>query len=259
MNIQGKTILITGGASGIGLEAVKQFLDNGAKVIITGRSQAKLDEAKNLYPSITAIQSDVANADDVQALFEQMSAMGGIDMLYNNAGINASVGSKPMNFGAPNARHFSNASDEMNINYLGVIRMNNTFMPMLASKPEAAIINTSSILSYVPANVAASYSASKVAVRFYTEALQRHLKLINSPVKVFELLPPLVATDMAGSFEQGGAITPEKLVNGLVAGLKNDTYTIRVGMSKFMHIISRLSPRLASKLLNQTKINALLK
>ena len=258
MNIQGKTILITGGASGIGLEAVKQFLANGAKVIITGRNQGKLDEAKKRYPAITVIQSDVANADDVRALFEQITALGGIDILYNNAGINATIGSKPLNFGVPNDRHFVSASDEMSINYLGVIRMNNTFMAMLASRPEAAIINTSSILSYVPANVAASYSASKVATRFYTEALQRHLKLINSSVKVFELLPPLVATDMAEGFESG-AITPEKLVNGLVAGLKKNTYTIRVGMSKIMHIISRLSPRLASKLLNQPKINAQLK
>lgn len=257
MQISGKTILITGGASGIGLEAVKNFLANDAKVIITGRNQAKLDAVKTQYPTITAIQSDVANADDVRALFEQVSAMGGIDILYNNAGINAAIGSKPLNFGTPNDRHFANASDEMNINYLGVIRMNNTFMDMLASRPEAAIINTSSILSYVPANIAVSYSSSKVAVRFYTEALRRHLTLINSPVKVFELLPPLVATDMTEGFE-AGAISPEKLVSGLVAGLKNDTYTIRVGMTKTLHIISRLSPRLASKLLNPPKVNALL-
>lgn len=81
----------------------------------------------------------------------------------------------------------------------------------------------------------AVFTASKVAVRFYTEALRRHLHIIQSPIKIFELLPPLVATDMAAGFESG-AISPEKLVHGLIAGLKNDTTTIRVGMTKIMHL-----------------------
>ena len=84
MEIKGKTILITGGTAGIGLEAAKQFLASGARVIITGRNQAKLDAAKDLYPDVTALKSDVANADDAQALFEQIKALGGIDILYNN-------------------------------------------------------------------------------------------------------------------------------------------------------------------------------
>src|ERR1044071_3252910 len=71
MQLKGKTVLITGGTAGIGLEAAKQFLANGAKVIITGRNQSKLDAAKRLYPAVTAIKSDVANADDAQALFDQ--------------------------------------------------------------------------------------------------------------------------------------------------------------------------------------------
>ena len=68
MNIQGKTILITGGASGIGLEAAKQFLAIGAKVIVTGRNQAKLDAAKKANPAIITIQSDVANKEDAKLL-----------------------------------------------------------------------------------------------------------------------------------------------------------------------------------------------
>ena len=52
MEVKGKTILITGGTAGIGLEATKQFLANGAKVIITGRNQNKLDEVKKIYPAI---------------------------------------------------------------------------------------------------------------------------------------------------------------------------------------------------------------
>ena len=86
MELKGKTILITGGGSGIGLEAIKQFLENGCKVIITGRSQAKLDDAKKQFPTITAFNSDVANAEDAKKLYKQIESLGGIDILYNNAG-----------------------------------------------------------------------------------------------------------------------------------------------------------------------------
>ena len=71
-------------------------------------------------------------------------------------------------------------------------------------------------------------------------------------------MPPLVATDMAEGFEDA-AISPEKLVKGLIAGLKNDTYTIRVGATKMMYVFSRLVPKLAFKMLNQSKYNHLIK
>ena len=87
MELKGKTVLITGGTAGIGLEAAKQFLAIGAKVIITGRNQAKLDGVQKLYPALTAIKSDAANAADAQSLFDQVKELGGIDILYNNAGV----------------------------------------------------------------------------------------------------------------------------------------------------------------------------
>ncbi len=248
MQLKGKTVLITGGTAGIGLEAAKQFLANGAKVIITGRNQAKLDAAKKLYPALTAIKSDVADADNAQVLFEQVKELGGIDILYNNAG----VMSGPLNLGAANDKHFEAAENEININYLGVIRMNNLFMEMLKSKKEGAIINTSSILSYVPLLLGPTYSASKAAVRFYTESLREHLRILDSKVKVFELLPPLVATEMAEGLD-AKAITPEELVRALIDGIKKDKFTIRVGATKLIYILNRLFPRAAFKLINPIK------
>jgi uncharacterized oxidoreductase len=253
MELKNKTILITGGASGIGLEAVKQFLENGTKVIITGRNQDKLDTAKKLYPSIIAFNSDVAKADDAQKLYQEVEILGGIDILYNNAG----VVSKPKNLGMSMDEHFETAEYEMNINYLAVIRMNNLFMDMLKSKKESAIINTASILSYVPLNLVPTYSASKVAVRFYTDILRDHLQILKSHVKVFELSPPLVATAMADGMN-AKSITSEKLVNGLMKGLKNNTYKIRVGDTKVIYFLSRFLPKIAWGLLNQKANSKLL-
>jgi uncharacterized oxidoreductase len=246
MELRDKTILITGGASGIGLEAVKQFLENGSKVIITGRNQAKLDAAKKLHPSIIAINSDVANAEDAESLFKEIQTLGGIDILYNNAG----VISKPQNLGITNEAHFETAEYEMSINYLGVIRLNNLFMDMLKSRKESAIINTASILSYVPLNLAPTYSASKVAVRFYTDSLRNHLQILKSHVKVFELSPPLVSTAMADGVN-AKTITPEELVKGLIAGLKKDNYKIRIGDTKAIYFLSRFLPKMAWNLINR--------
>ena len=245
MQLKDKTILITGGTAGIGLEAVKQFLEAGSKVIVTGRNQTKLDEVTKKYPSVIAIQSDASNPNDAIALYNEVKKLGGIDILYNNAG----VISEADNLGNANPKHFEKAEAEININYLGVIRLNNIFMDMLKSRTEGAIINTSSLLSYLPSNLAPTYSASKAAVRFYTVALRDHLQITGSKLKVFELLPPLVATKMADGMG-GKAMTTDKLINALIDGLKKNQYTIRVGDTKTIYFLNRFFPKLAYNLIN---------
>ncbi len=178
--------------------------------------------------------------------------MGGIDILYNNAGIMKTAS----NYGIASEKHFKDADAEININYLGVIRTNNLFMEMLQSRKEAAIINVSSFLSYVPLNGSPTYCASKAAVRFYTVSLREHLKMIKSNVKVFELLPPVVATEMTEGFEGVSKMSPEDLVKGLISALKKNKYTIRMGITKMVYYLHRLSPSLAYKILNPARNNA---
>lgn len=254
MNIKGKTILITGGGSGIGLESAKQFLAEGAKVIITGRNQAKLEAAKKLLPSLIIIKSDVENEEDALALFDKVASLGGIDILYNNAG----VGSPAVNLGIANEQILKNAIYEMNINYFGVIRLNTLFIDMLKSRKESAIINTTSILSLVPALEEPTYSATKTALSFYTRILRKNLEILGGNVKVFELLPPVVATEMTAQ-RKDKKITPEQLVKELISGIKKDQFTIRVGDAKLLYFVSRFFPNLAFNLVNPKKIYASLK
>lgn len=254
MILKGKTILITGGASGIGLEAARQFLSLGTKVIITGRNEEKLNAAKKLYPQLIAIKSDAGNEADAIALFKQVQEMGGIDILYNNAG----VGVPPLNLGIPNEKHLEGAIYEMEVNYFGIIRLNNLFMEMLQSRKESAIINTTSILSIVPSLLEATYSSSKTALAFYTKSLRKHLEIINSRVKVFELLPPLVATEMTAARDDK-KISPEELVKALISGLEKDQYTIRVGDTKLVYLLNRFFPKLTFGLINPKKANQYLK
>ncbi|PIF30463.1 putative oxidoreductase [Flavobacterium sp. 9] len=254
MNIKGKTILITGGGSGIGLESAKQFLAEGANVIITGRNSAKLEAAKKLLPSLIIIKSDVENEEDAIALLDKVTSLGGIDILYNNAG----VGSPALNLGIANDQILKNAVYEMNVNYFGVIRLNNLFINMLKSRKEAAIINTTSILSLVPALEEPTYAPTKTALSFYTRTLRKNLEILKSNVKVFELLPPVVATEMTAN-RNDKKITPEQLVKALVSGIKKDQFTIRVGDTKLLYVVSRFFPKLAFNLVNPKKIYASLK
>lgn len=253
MDLKGKTILITGGASGIGLEAAKQFLKIGAKVIITGRNQAKLDAAKQAYPALIALQSDVAIEADAKALFKTVKALGGIDVLYNNAGVLAA----PSNLGIANDKHLEDAAYEMEVNYFGVIRLNNLFLDMLKSRSEAAIINTTSILSMSPSLIEATYSSSKTALAFYTISLREHLKIIGSKLKIFELVPPLVATEMTAE-RNDKKITSEEMIKGLVNGLLKDHYTIRVGDAKIFSVVNRLFPKTAFNIINPKTTHQLL-
>ena len=254
MNIKEKTILITGGASGIGLEAAKQFLAIGAKVIITGRTQAKLDAAKRMYPALIAIQSDAGKKEDAESLFHKVKELGGIDILYNNAAVLV----PPSNLGVVNDKHVHGALYEMEVNYLGVIRLTNLFMTILQSRKEAAIINTTSILSQAPSLIEATYSSSKSALAFYTVSLREHLKIIGSKVKIFELIPPLVATEMTADRDDK-KISPEEMVKGLIDGLHKDHYTIRVGDAKLFNLINRFFPKFAFGLINPKKSHQLLK
>ncbi|ANF53218.1 short-chain dehydrogenase [Chryseobacterium glaciei] len=254
MNLKGKTILITGGASGIGLEAAKQFSALGAKVIITGRNQAKLDAVKKSFPFITAVQSDAGNEADAKALFNTVKELGGIDILYNNAAVLV----PPSNLGIANDNHIKGAAYEMEVNYIGVIRLNNLFLDMLKSRNEAAIINTTSILSQAPSLIEATYSSSKTALAFYTISLREHLKIIGSSVKIFELIPPLVATEMTAG-RNDKKISAEEMVKGMIKGLSKNQYTLKVGDAKLFSLINRFLPKTAFNLLNPKKDHQLLK
>lgn len=254
MDLKNKVILITGGSAGIGLEAAKQFLEIGSKVIITGRIQEKLDIAKKLHPNLIAIKSDVANEEDTISLYKQIEQLGGIDILYNNAG----VGVMPSNLGIANDKHAQSAAYEMNVNYIGVIRLNNLFLDMLKSRKESAIINTTSVLSYVPSLLEATYSATKTALGFYTKSLREHLRIANSKVKVFELLPPAVETELI-AHRKVRKMSPEILIKGLITGLQKDQYTIRMGYTSAIFYLNRIFPKLAFALVNPKNAEKYLK
>jgi uncharacterized oxidoreductase len=192
MNMSGNTILITGGASGIGLAFAERFLKRGNEVIVVGRREDKLQEAKEKFPNLHTRVCDVANEDDRKSLFEwATSEFPQLNMVVNNAGIQQRV----------NLQNASNDWDyyknEISINVDGPIHLSMLFIPHLRNQRDAAIINISSGLAIMPGVWVPVYSATKAAIHSFTISLRHQLE--NTSIKVIEVFPPAVNTDLGGA------------------------------------------------------------
>ncbi|AZA48935.1 SDR family NAD(P)-dependent oxidoreductase [Chryseobacterium carnipullorum] len=229
MNITNNIILITGGGSGIGLEIAKA-LHTSNKVIIAGRNKAKLDAASAGLENIFTIQADITDEKDVERLVEEIKvSFGGLNILINNAG-HAYVYTL-----SDTSDTYHKATAEFETNYFAPIRLTEKLLPLLKKQENAAVVNVSSIVALAPGSHLPTYSDSKAALHSYTKLLRYELAK-DTPIKVFELMPPLVNTDF--SVEIGGrenGIPASEVAENLVKGLLEDTYEIRVGNTEVLY------------------------
>ena len=187
MKTTGNTILISGGGSGIGLALAQRWHDAGNNVIITGRNAAKLDAAIAGRPNMAAMSLDVTDPAAIAAFAAEVLAKHpGINVLVNNAGIMSTeeAGAK---------RDLTQAEATVVTNILGPIRLTDALVDHLAAQDDAAIVNVTSGLAFVPLPKAPTYSATKAAMHSYSVALRIQLE---GKVEVIELAPPAVRTDL---------------------------------------------------------------
>jgi len=244
MKTSQNTVLIIGGTAGIGLEIVKQLTALNNRVIVTGRDQERLDTALAGLNNVTGIQFDVSKAGDVDSLVKRISSeFTQLNVVINNAGRAIYY-----NLGDANQDSFANAEDEMLTNYLSIIRINEKLLPILKQQPEAAIVNVSSVVAYVPGITLPTYAASKAALHSYTTSLR--LSLEATKVKVFELMPPLVDTEFSKEIGGHNGIKPSVVADEFIAALAKDEFEIRVGDTAKIYELFRKSPDDALNLLN---------
>ena len=195
MNLSGNTILLTGGSSGIGLALAKRFLDAGNVVIVTGRREALLAEAKKQLPSLITVVSDSGNAADrVRLATEVTERFPRLNVVINNAGIQRKV-----NLLAPEA--WEQAREEIAINLDAPIHMSALLIPHLAKQETPVIINVSSGLAFVAMAAVPVYCATKAALHSYTLSLRHQLR--KTPITVVEVIPPAVHSNLGGSHAFG--------------------------------------------------------
>lgn len=134
---------------------------------------------------------------------------------------------------------------EIDINLKGPIRMMDAFLPHLKKVNHAAIVNVSSGPAFVPLLISAVYCATKAALHSYTQSLR--VQLSNTPIKMFELMPPATETELLGDFEeqdmQGiSVMKTDKMVEAFIKGFERDTLEIRPGQSNQLRFMSRFFP-----------------
>ena len=232
MKLSQRTILITGGTSGIGLELARQLVDRGNTVIVTGRGQEKLDAARQEVPGLHTFQSDVSDPVAIAALHAQVLAQfPALDTLVNNAGI-------MRNLNLNQDRDLTDVTREIEINLSGPVRMIQQFLPHLKTRPGALIVNVSSGLAFVPMLAAPVYSATKAAMHSFSQSLRA--QLAGTSVTVVE-------AETKGQ----KAMPVDVLARKAIAGIEAGTPEIRPGQSNALKLMSRLAPDFMFKQLSK--------
>lgn len=191
MKLEGNTVLITGGTSGIGRALAEAFHQRGSRVIVTGRRQGLLDEIAATHPGIIGMPLDLDEPTSLSRLGAKVRArFPGLNVLIANAGVSRQEDMTADSWDA------SNAVEIVRTNILGVLAATAEFLPVLKGQPNATIMATSSALAFVPRADFPTYCASKAFLHSWLVSVRHQLR--NVPVEVLELSPPYVQTELTG-------------------------------------------------------------
>ena len=237
MNISGNTILITGGATGIGLALAEAFLEKNNEVIICGRREDKLAQTKDEFPRLHTYICDVADRQKQKQLYVQVLANHpDLNILVNNAGIQKEVNFKK------GLTDLQDEEDEIAINLQAPVRLSGRFIPHLLKQKEAAIVNISSGLAFIPIAFMPLYCATKAALHSFSLSL-RH-QLWDTSIKVFEVIPPTTDTeldrgarDRRDQVDRG--IQPDIVAKAAIEAMAKNEFEVAVGQAEFLRNSSR--------------------
>ena len=182
MNIEGRTLLVTGASRGLGRTLTLALLEAGARQVFAG-ARKESDLARLASDRITPIKLDVTSRDDVNATKQ----LGAIDILINNAGV--------ASYGNPVAMNFDDATREIDVNYFGALRMTRALAPQMLERGEGMIVNIATAFAKVNLPLVGTYCASKAALLSLGQALRAYLK--DKGVHVMTVMPTTIDTDMA--------------------------------------------------------------
>jgi butyryl-CoA dehydrogenase len=260
-SFQGKVAVVTGAGSGMGREVARQLAAAGSHVAGVDRNPDSLQETKEMIEKAGGVFReyivDVSQKEKLEELAERVADdLGPADILVNNAGILI----KSQSFDAVPGKDFELL---MNVNVWGVINATTAFLPQLLSRPEASVVNVSSLGGLVGLMYQVPYAAAKYAVRGFSESLRMDLYATN--VAVTTVYPGPVATNI---FLNSPAYTPEERVEAhqkmlsfrtteasvaaakIVKGIRKRKARVLIGRDTYaMDIIARLMPSLYTKLL----------
>ena len=224
MQLSGNTILITGGATGIGFSLADRFIKKGNTVIICGRREEALAEAKSRIPELHTYVCDVSNeAERVALLFWVTQTFPELNVLINNAGIQRRVN-------LTEHEPWEKTMQEIEINFAAPVHLCMLFIAHLEKQANPAIINVSSGLAFTPLSSVPIYCATKAAMHSFTLSLRHQLRA--TPIEVIEVQPPAVNTDLGGPGLHTFGVPVSELTEAVMQGLAEGKQEISHSFSK---------------------------
>ena len=197
MQTTGKTILITGGGSGIGAALAHEFHEAGNQVIIAGRRQAALDAVVAEHPGMAAMTLDMEDAAAIVAFADKLVAdFPALNAVVLNAGVMI----------AEEGIDLAIAETTVATNLLGPIRLSHALLPHLRAQAAASLITVSSGLAFVPLAATPTYSATKAAIHSWSLAMRA--QLAGTSVELIEIVPPGVQTDLMPGHAENEQMMP---------------------------------------------------
>jgi len=223
MKLSNNKILITGGATGIGLGLAERFIKENNTVIICGRRESALQEAKSKLPSVIAKVCDISVAKERDDLFKWIEKEhSDLNVLVNNAGIQNWMSVTDDNF-------YQRAKDEINTNVESPLHLISLFQKLPSLN---VIINVTSGLSFSPLSKVPVYCATKAFFHSFTLSLRHLLK--PKKIEVIELIPPALNTDLGGKGIHDAFPAVSGFIDSVFEQLKEGKTTITYGTSEFM-------------------------
>jgi uncharacterized oxidoreductase len=238
MKMHSNTIFITGGTSGIGKGLAEAFHRLGNQVLISGRREDRLRSICAANPGMRHFVLDVTDLGSVRDTARKiLEEFPGLNCVFNNSGVQ-----RRHDFAAGKSIDDAAILAEIQTNLLGLIRVTAEFLPHLKNQQNATLLNVSSGLAFVPLAVFPVYCATKAAVHSFSQSLRQQLK--DSKVKVIELIPPYVATELGGGAQApAGALRQmplETFVAETMKELAGDADEIAIGGAK--NLLAASSP-----------------
>lgn len=241
MKLTGNKVIITGATAGIGEALLGKLVEHDNQVVAVGRNAQKLKELSETDKRIIPFACDLSKKENLDRLIlfiEQEHP--DTNILINNAGIqfNYHFEKEPQLLGK--------IEQEINVNFLAPLKLIALLIPTLKSNDNAAIVNVSSGLGLVPKRQAPVYCGTKAGIHIFSKSLRYQLE----GIKVFEIIPPLVDTQMTEGRGKG-KISPEALADEFIDAFKKDQYEINIGKVKLLKLLNRLVPAIAEKIVRK--------
>lgn len=250
-NFHQKVVVITGAGSGIGRALAQQFAREGARLVLVDWQEEDLQAThESVGGQALSIRLDVSQREAVYAMAKRVKdELGQVDLLINNAGIALArqvLEQTPL----------EEYEKVINVNLWGVIYGSLAFLPYLHERPEAGLVNISSIFGIVGFPTSGAYSASKFAVRGFTETLRQ--ELAHSKVYVGCVHPGGIRTNIVRNipmlddkqkskfvdfFDRTAKTTPEHAAHTIIKGIRSRKKRILIGQdAKLLDFVARLFP-----------------